>query len=578
MNATANISDTLTLCRFSRSEILASSILQKCPLSLTGAQSKKCPCKRRKNHVGPYDLRVIECLFPKTYRGELIRQPEQLRQRIAERQSSSNVKSKPGEITMSTAIAEPPKNGVAKPSQEKAAAPSSSIGNSPANNPGLWCGIDIPIIGVCGEKWMGKTLFVSSIDPEHTAMVDLEGSSATYSNIPFARRWDLHDEMLRKHNRVPTPIECFEWFRDLITAIKPGEYRVLAVDPITDIEQGMVDWVQKNPDHFGHTKNQYDNAMGIMWGDVKSYWKMLLGIVATKVETFAFTAHMGAVWKGKQPVEGKRKAKGKETLFELASLYLQVERPLDEKGRQSDKPSARVLKSRLALSAFVDGDIVHKPILPPYIKEATPKKIREYIRTPPDYSKLKSSEIAPPEQMSEDDKLLVNAEIAENNRVAAEAQLSRMEKMRQAAEEQARMKREREAQQEANATLAETVAAASAGRASDGTGSTLETAKATTETVTTATGTVLPKSHEMLSGVQEAGDRADLKVLHAAVKELFTALQSTPATIADVLGKRGVKSVEDLTAAQAEEIRGKLQVVVNKRLEKAKAAEAAPFK
>jgi DNA-directed RNA polymerase beta subunit len=130
--------------------------------------------------------------------------------------------------------------------------------------------------------------------------------------------------------------------------------------------------------------------------------------------------------------------------------------------------------------------------------------------------------------------------------------------MKRAAEEQARMKQEREAHQVANAARAEAKAPQA-------------------ETITTATGTVLPKSHEVLAGVQEAGDRADLKALHAAVKDLFSALQSKPADIEGILGKRGVKSVEELTAEQAEEIRGKLQLVVNKRLEKAKGADPAPF-
>lgn len=536
----------LALCRFSRSEVLASQILRECPIGLTSSQHGACPCKQRKYNVGPRrDLRVIQCLFPKTYRGDAIDDPERFRAEVAARASMNG-----GAKNMSTAVAEAPK-GTSTAKGEKAEKGGGA--NSQAANPGLWCGIEIPIIGVCGEKWQGKTLFVSSIDPEHTAMVDLEGSSATYSSIPFGRRWDLYDEMMKKHSRVPTPLECFEWFRDLIDAIKPGEYRVLAVDPITDIEQGMVDWVQKNPEKFGHTKAQYEKGGGLMWGDVKSYWKMLLGIVATKVETFAFTAHMGAVWKGSSPVDGKRKAKGKETLYELASLYLQVERPLDAEGKQPDKPSARVLKSRLALSTFVDGEITHKPILPPYLKVATPKAIREYIKSPPDYAKLKKSEVAPPEHMTEEDKLLIEAGIAENNRVAAEANLSRMEQMKRAGEEMARLKRERDAQQEANAAVA-------------------DVKKPEAVTITTETGTVLPKSHEPLAGIQEAGDRADLKALHAKVKDLFSALNLQPLKIAEILGKRGAVTVDDLTAEQAEDIRGKLQLVINERAAKANAA------
>ena len=452
---------------------------------------------------------------------------------------------------MSTTVADPPANGTAK-----AAKPAEkSQANSPENNPGLWCGISIPIIGVCGEKGEGKTLFAGSIDPEHTLMCDLEGSSDSY-NLPFARRWNLYDEMLQKHGRVPTPLECFEDFRTLVTNdIKRGQFTVLAVDPITDIEQGMVDWVYANPDHFGHSKAQYDKAAGIMWGDVKSYWKMLLGIVATKVETLVFTAHMGAVWKGNSPVEGRRKAKGKETLFELASLYLQVERPLDKDGKRPDKPSARVLKSRLAVSSVVDGDVVHQPILPPYLKVATPKAIREYIKNPPNYAKLKKTEIAPPEEMSDDDRLRLQAEIAENQRVAEESKVGRLELMRQAVEQQVALRQQQKAKQAENAAKVEQAA-----------------------TVTTSTGTTLPATHEALSDIQEAGDRGKLADLHRAIRELMQYIGMTSEQAKQAIAKRGAEKLADLNAEQAEELRGKLQLVANKRVEAAKAdAAKAPF-
>lgn len=557
------IAEKLVLCRYSRSEILQESILHECPLQLTSSQHSVCPCKHRRKHVTQYDLRVIECLFPRTYRGEEIHHPEKFRAAILKSMSKPSQSKGP---SMSTAVANPPKNNG---QSTKTAAP--QTGRESAR--GIWLGVPIPIIGVCGEKWTGKTLFAASIDPQHTLMLDLEDSSASYNGIPFARRISLYEEMLAKYGRVPTPLECFKWFQATIEALQPCEFTVLAVDPITDIEQGMVDWVYAHPEHFGHTKAQYDKAAGIMWGDVKSYWKMLLGIVATKVETLVFTAHMGAVWKGNSPVEGKRKAKGKETLFELASLYLQLERPLDEHGKQSDKPSARVLKSRLALSEFVDGEIVHKPILPPYLKVATPRSIREYIKSPPNYAKLKASEVAPPEQMTEDDRLLIKAGIAENERAAAEANLSRLEQLKRAAEEQARMKREREAQQEANA--AQVNAAAPAGLAHGGASST-PGMEAPSRSVVTSSGTVLPASHEALSEIQECSDRAVLRELQAKIKDLFAALQLAPAKIAEIVEKRGVKTVEALNLQQAEELRGKLQDILNKRAAAAK-SQTVPF-
>jgi hypothetical protein len=66
------------LCAFSKSDILASSILEACPLALTTTAAKTCPCKKRLYHVPPADLRVLSCTFPSTWKGEAIGNPEKL--------------------------------------------------------------------------------------------------------------------------------------------------------------------------------------------------------------------------------------------------------------------------------------------------------------------------------------------------------------------------------------------------------------------------------------------------------------------------------------------------------------------
>jgi len=211
---------------------------------------------------------------------------------------------------------------------------------------------------------------------------------------------------------------------------------VLAVDPITDIEAGLADWVRLNPKEFGRTEAQYAKASGLMWADVKNWWKMFLGMLSAKVETFVFTAHMGNEWKGTSPTS-RRIPKGKETLFELASLYLLMERKPDAKGKVADAPSAVVLKSRLAKTVIADdGEVTHQSILPPRLDVATPKTIRQYEINPPDYKRLKKGELAPEEQVSDADLAAMKAQTAADEKEAEQLKLNRLEMMQQAANRQ----------------------------------------------------------------------------------------------------------------------------------------------
>lgn len=391
----------------------------------------------------------------------------------------------------------------------------------------LWGGMKIPVLGVCGEKFSGKTLLLASIDSAHTCMIDLEDSSESY-NIEFAKRVSLYDEMLKKHSKNATPIQCFEWFSAFVDSIKPGEFTVLAVDPISDIESGLVDWVRANPTKFGHTAKQYEQASGLLWMDVKSHWKMMLGILSRKVQTFAFSVHMGNVFKGGAPT-GKRAPKGKETLFELASLYLEVERKPDDKGKIDKKPSAKVLKSRLAISKFVDGELEHFPVLPPRLEVATPASIRNYIKNPPDYTKLKKSELVAPEHLSDDDKLEIQREIAQTNLEVEQAKLSGLELIKQQTERQAELRMKQ-------------AAAAAAVLKPESVGTTEQAPFDADNTPTTAA-TSSPATSEPKPTVYQ--------IIESQRKQLGI----TEAKWLEILAKRNCKLTSELTEPQAEEIR-----------------------
>ena len=72
----------MDLCTYSRSEILADSILPSCPLELSHAEAAFCPCRRRVNNVPVPDSRVLECTWPqrKTWNSRPIISPPAFRE------------------------------------------------------------------------------------------------------------------------------------------------------------------------------------------------------------------------------------------------------------------------------------------------------------------------------------------------------------------------------------------------------------------------------------------------------------------------------------------------------------------
>lgn len=313
-------------------------------------------------------------------------------------------------------------------------AASTPPGATPARPP-LWPQ-PIPIIGVTGEYASGKTIFGLAISPRETLAYDLEKSNESYLSFGFTRL-DVPAELLRRYPKGYKPLQTFEWWRDHMRSISPGQYRVIMVDPASELENGIVEWVRNNPGYFGRTSAQYVKMSGLLWGDVKELWKSLLADLASRCETFVFAVHMGDVWSGDRPT-GKRKPKGKSTLMELASLYLHLERKPDAKGNVPAKPAAIVLKSRLAHTRISpEGDVEVIPALPPRLPVATPAAIRQYLLNPPDYAHLREEEQAPEQQLSEDDRAAVRLATAEAERDAELLRAERLQRQQDAAVRQA---------------------------------------------------------------------------------------------------------------------------------------------
>lgn len=528
----------MQLCAYSRSRVLSHHVLPECPLNLKESQHDGCICRKRifVPH-GADSLRVLSCEHPNDWRGNRVDDAQARDRAIRE---TNKGREKVAEIDMS--------DEQAKPDSTEPTNPKPAPSGKPTESPSLWGSIKIPMIGVTGEKGAGKTLFGLSIDPPRTVVVDLEDSSISY-NIDVGLRVSLYDEMLKKYKRVATPVECFMWFMEFVNSLPDGKFTTLFVDPITDIETGQVEWVKANPKLFGRTAGQYERASGLLWADVKSHWKMFLGTSARKFETFCFSAHMGNVWKGSQPT-GKRAPKGKETLFELASLYLQLERKPDDKGRVPDKPSGIVLKSRLAVSRFVDGDMVHTPILPPRLPVATPASIRKYIANPPDYSKLKKDELAPAEVLSEDERLEIQRETAA---LQLEVEQTRLARAAAAVESQERLQEARLRQQERVTSIGGDGASTSNGNG-NGNGHVDNEVASGGAIESDSVATIEDDESSSRANIASTPEPSVYQVIETQRREL----KITDAQWLDILGKRGVKKSADLPPPAAEEIRLKL--------------------
>jgi hypothetical protein len=293
--------------------------------------------------------------------------------------------------------------------------------------------IKIPILGICGEFESGKTLFAITIAPgkhpkghpfaglARTCVIDIEKSSENYAgmNLGFDRI-DLPQQIMSIPNKKAyTSIDLYEEFRKSALAIPDGRYDVLIVDPVTDIDSGLTEYVRNNLDKFGLTNKQVDKMSGLLWGVVKEEWNKLLLLLSTKCKTFCFTAHMRDLFVGNTP-SGKREPKGKETLAKLATLYLELQRK-PKNGIVPSVPIGIRLKSRICDTVFDEktGDITTIELLPKVIENCTPAHIRNLIES----SKPVTSAAYSEDHLTEDMRLAFQVEMQSKRAEANNAEL-----------------------------------------------------------------------------------------------------------------------------------------------------------
>lgn len=304
--------------------------------------------------------------------------------------------------------------------------------------------MSIEVFGATGEFATGKTILGLSIAPgvhppghafegqPRTLYLDLEKSGASYAGTG-CKRIDVPAEMTKVYGPDWTAKNVAEWFNSVPARVNPGQYDVCHVDPINDIEAGEVDIVKANPTAYGYSKGQIDNSVPLLMAAMKAHYKKLLMAFAGAFKCLYFTTHLRDEFKGGKPTS-RREPRGKETLAELASLYLWLERLPDENGKQSPVPSAIVLKHRLSDTRVNEtGQLEVVELMPRRIPVATVRAIRQYIANPPNIDKPAAGEQVIEKPITEIEVQRTRLAVAEAEANAANARSSLLERQKELA-------------------------------------------------------------------------------------------------------------------------------------------------
>lgn len=323
----------------------------------------------------------------------------------------------------------------------------------------------IPICALTSEKGCGKTLFpILSADdaldktkPPKCVVYDLEGSAETYRH---SLNFEWHDirGMLSDglHMKTAKPKDTdpnwkkllltntehvndypdVSMFRAVFMSImltEPGQFQVCSVDTWTPLQMGCAEWLKLHPMAFHRTANQYIKA-GSMYliPDARKMLEYILTVdCRSRFEMTCLTFHQKNEWVGQGDSArktGDRISEQWELIDNVATLAATLDRKPKAKGKSAPRvPSALLTdpygKSRMMIVR--DGKLI--PALPPRMPEFTPEAIREYFTNPPDYYNLKVGERMPADELSEDERLRLQAGIEQDRRVTAELHMSAME-------------------------------------------------------------------------------------------------------------------------------------------------------
>ncbi len=295
----------------------------------------------------------------------------------------------------------------------------------------LWPnGHKLGLISVSGEHESGKSLFGLTVCPESVCVIDTERSVESYETAFHLKRVRKLDEIAAQTSNAVIDLNSVAGLKAdsisrkrcldaVVEKIPAGRWRVIVVDVLTDVEDSFADYVEVNAGEFGYSTGQFAKMSGLKWKCVKRIEKTLLLRLMDKCECVVVARHMRDRWENGVR-RNEREAKGLDSIDELSSLTVILERKTEKDGSKPGVPSALLVKSRLVHTEFVNGEVKTSPMFPPRFAKFSPADVRHYILNPPNYDKLKKGEKAEKADLTEDEKLLIQSQIAADQRAAAE--------------------------------------------------------------------------------------------------------------------------------------------------------------
>lgn len=303
------------------------------------------------------------------------------------------------------------------------------------------------IVVVTGPYGCGKSTFTlgTGASPDRTLVVDFEKSQTAFADqlgFPYV---DMQAELGKQY---PTGYKMIDLYNHTIKTIdaklQPGKFDVLVLDNASPLEDGHLAYVEKNPQEFGHSLNQYNSMSGLKWGDVKTKYSQNLTRWGSLVKIIFIVVHLRDKWVGntiQKDAYGKpiQEPKGKETLDQLSSLFVWLEH--GPKGI----PAGKVLKCRIDRKIFIadpanppagvpidyvselngEPGVVSVPVLPLRLPKCQWSSIREYMRKPADLTNPAPGESLTEKELNDDERLKLRAIISHN-----ESEVANIEKMK----------------------------------------------------------------------------------------------------------------------------------------------------